>query len=185
MASSYIARMIRASKLEPALYEEVEADRNANVQAAGVVVLASVAAGIGSIYHAGGQGFILAAIGALIGWFIWAALVYFIGAKMMPEPQTDASIAQLLRTTGFSSAPGIVRVVGIVPGIGFFFMWIGNIWMLVAMIIAVRQALDYKSTWRAIGVCFLGWVVEIVIIFVIGGIAGGAGVFTPQAHTIM
>lgn len=185
MASSFTTRMIRAAKLEPALYEEVEADRNATAQAAAVVVLASIAAGIGSIYYTGGAGFILTAIGALIGWFIWAALVYFIGAKVMPEPQTDASIAQLLRTTGFSSAPGIVRIVGIVPGFGFIFMWIGNIWMLVAMIIAVRQALDYRSTWRAIGVCILGWIVQVVIIYLIGGIAGGAGVVAPQAHAVM
>lgn len=180
MATGFVQRMIRAAKLDPAIYEEVEADRGATAQAALVVILASIAAGIGAIYYTGGRGFILTAIAALIGWVIWAALIYLIGAKMLPEPQTKSDIGELLRTIGFSSSPGIIRILGIIPGIGFIFMWIGNIWMLVAMIIAVRQALDYNSTWRAIGVCIIGWIVQLAILFLIGGLVGGAGTVAPQ-----
>ena len=35
--------------------------------------------------------------------------------------------------------------------------------MLVATVIAVRQALDYTSTARAIGVCVIGWLVQALI----------------------
>ena len=31
------------------------------------------------------------------------------------------------------------------------------------MVIAISQALDYKSTWRAVGVCIIGWIVQTVI----------------------
>ena len=41
-------RMMRAARLEPDLYEEVEADKSAMGQAMTVVVLASLAAGIGT-----------------------------------------------------------------------------------------------------------------------------------------
>ncbi|HET7570418.1 MAG TPA: YIP1 family protein [Gammaproteobacteria bacterium] len=180
MATGFIQRMVRAARLDPALYEEVEADRGATAQAAAVVVLASIAAGIGGIYYAGGAGFIFTAIAALIGWVIWAGLVYLIGAKLLPEPQTRADMGQLLRTIGFSSSPGLIRVLGIIPGIGFIFMAIGNIWMLIAMVIGVRQALDYNSTWRAVGVCFLGWIVQLVVMFLLGGLVGGAAPVAPQ-----
>lgn len=178
--ASFTQRMIGAAKLDPAIYEEVEADKSATAQAAGVVVLASIAAGIGAIYYAGGSGFILTAIGALIGWAIWAGLIYLIGAKLLPEPQTKADMGQLLRTIGFSSSPGLIRVLGIIPGIGFIFMWIGNVWMLVAMVIATRQALDYRSTWRALGVCAIGWIIQIIVMFLIGGLVGGGAPVTPQ-----
>ena len=162
--SSFTDRMIRAAKLDVNLYEEVEADQGAMGQAMAVVVLASVAAGIGSISVAGIRGIILGTISALVGWFIWAFLTYIIGTKLLPEPQTKADYGELLRTIGFSSSPGIIRVIGIIPGLSWVISLIAGIWMLVAMVIAVRQALDYQSTLRAVGVCFIGWLVQVLVL---------------------
>lgn len=159
----FISRMIRAAKLDVQLYEEVEADRTAMGQAIGVVVLSSVAAGIGSSGVFGLRGMFAGAIASLVGWFIWAYLTYFIGTKLLPEPQTQADHGELLRTIGFSSSPGLIRVFGIVPAFAGILFLVAGIWMLVAMVIAVRQALDYKSTMRAVGVCLIGWIVQGVI----------------------
>ena len=158
--SSFTDRMVRAAKLDVNLYEEVEADQQAMGQAMAVVVLASLAAGIGSIGTTGIGGLILGTVGALIGWFIWAYLTYFIGTKLLPEPQTESDPGELLRTIGFSSSPGLIRVIGIIPGLSNIVFLIASIWMLIAMVIAVRQALDYQSTFRAIGVCIIGWIVQ-------------------------
>ena len=167
--------MIRAAKLDVTLYEEVEADKGAMGQAMGVVVLSSVAAGIGIIGTTGIKGLVLGTIVALVGWFIWAFLTYYIGTRLLSEPQTKADYGELLRTIGFSSSPGVLRVLGIIPMLGSILSFICGIWMLVAMVIAVRQALDYKSTWRAVGVCLIGWIVQIVIFGIFFGLAGGFG----------
>ena len=169
----FVDRMIRAAKLDINLYEEVEADKGAMGQAMGVVILSSVAAGIGTIGTAGIKGLVLGTIVALAGWFVWAFLTYYIGTKLLPEPQTKADYGELLRTIGFSSSPGVLRVLGIIPMLGNILNLIIGIWMLVAMIIAVRQALDYKSTWRAVGVCLIGWIVQIVIFTVFYSLLGG------------
>ncbi len=165
--ASLIDRMVRASKLDINLYEEVEADKSSMGQASTVVVLSSVASGIGTIGILGIQGLVIGTIAALIGWLVWAYLTYLIGTKLLPEPQTKADVGELLRTIGFSSAPGVLRIFGFIPLIGAIVTFVAGIWMLVAMIIAVRQALDYKSTWRAIGVCVIGFVIYLVIIAVI------------------
>jgi hypothetical protein len=170
--ASLIDRMVRASKLDVNLYEEVEADKGSMGQAITVVVLSSVASGIGTIGIMGLQGLIVGTISALLGWFVWAYLTYFIGTKLLPEPQTKADVGELLRTIGFSSAPGVLRIFGFIPLIGVIISFVAGIWMLVAMIIAVRQALDYKSTWRAIGVCVIGFVIYLVIIAVIFSVLG-------------
>ncbi|MDN5873584.1 MAG: YIP1 family protein [Salinisphaera sp.] len=163
--------MIGAAKLQPAIYEEVEADKGALGQAAGVVVLAAIAAGIGVL--GGGFGlFIGTIIAALVGWVVWAVITWVIGTKLLPEPQTEADIAQMLRTIGFSASPGLLRVFGIIPVIGWLVVIIANIWMLIAMIIGVRQALDYKSTGRAVAVCIIGFIVEIIIMAVIFSLLG-------------
>jgi hypothetical protein len=160
---SYINRIIRAAKLDVNLYEEVEADKGAMSQAMGVVVLSSVAAGIGSIGSVGFKGIIVGTISALIGWFIWAYLTYFIGTKLLPEPQTKSDVGELLRTIGFSSSPGLIRILGIIPGLTTIVLFVASIWMLVAFVIAVRQALDYQSTLRAVGVCIIGWIIQVMI----------------------
>ena len=162
--STFIERMIGAARLDSGTYEEVEHDSGAMGQAAGVVVLSSVAAGFGSIAYAGvGTGLIVGTLAALIGWVLWAFLTWVIGTKLLPEKSTEADIGQLLRTVGFASAPGILRVLGIIPGIGGLILLACNIWMLAAMVVGVRQALDYTSTWRAVAVCVIGWLVLILL----------------------
>jgi hypothetical protein len=112
---------------------------------------------------------------ALVGWFIWAFLTYYIGTRLLPEPQTKADLGELLRTIGFSSSPGVIRVLGFIPFLGVIIMFAASIWMLVAMIIAIRQALDYQSTWRAAGVCLIGWIAQMVLFGVVFAILGSTG----------
>ena len=166
-------RIFRAARLDVDLYEEVEADKSALGQAMSVVVLSSMAAGIGSTSKAGLFGMLMMVLVSLVGWYIWAYLTYLIGTKLLPEPQTKADHGELLRTIGFSSSPGLIRVLGIIPGMQSIVFPIAAIWMLVAMVIAVRQALDYSSTLRAIGVCLIGWVIQVVLFVLLFSILGG------------
>lgn len=173
--ASFTDRIIRAAKLDVNVYEEVEADRGALGQAMGVVVLSSIAAGIGSFERAGVGGIITGTIAALIAWYVWAYITYFVGTRFLPEPQTQADHGELLRTIGFSSSPGLIRVLGIIPGLAVVVFFVASVWMLVAMVIAVRQALDYQSTLRAVGVCVIGWVVQLLILLLLFAIFGGLG----------
>tara|TARA_B110000971_G_C19954330_1_gene474912 strand:+ start:395 stop:907 length:513 start_codon:yes stop_codon:yes gene_type:complete len=166
MNNQYLSRIIKACKLDANLYEEVEADKSATFQAAGVVVLSSLAAGVGAL-SLGTSNFLIAPLLSLVSWFVWAYLVYFIGAKIFPESTTEADHGQLLRTIGFSSAPGLIRVFGIIPNLTSVVFIIASIWMLVAMVIAVRQALDYKSTWRSVGVVVTAFFIQSIILITI------------------
>ena len=171
---SLVNRALRAAKLDASLYEEVEADQAALGQAMTVVVVSSVCAGIGSAAQGGLVGLLLGAVAALIAWYIWAYLTYFIGTRLLPEAQTSANVGELLRTTGFSSSPGVLRILGIIPGLMTIAFVVSSIWMLVAMIVAVRQALDYTSTGRAVGVCLIGWLVMMAIFTILAVLAAPA-----------
>ena len=165
--ANLVDRMVRAARLDASLYEEVEGDAGAMGQATTVVLLASIAGGIGTISETGVAGLIGGAIGSLIGWYIWAFLTYYIGTKWLPEPTTHADTGQMLRTLGFASAPGVLRLAGVIPGVGVVALIVAPIWMLCAMVVAVRQALDYTSTARAIGVCLIGFVVQLLVNFAV------------------
>lgn len=171
--NTFVQRMIRAAKLDVALFNEVEADKSSMGQAMGVVVLSSVAAGIGTATAQGFTGIILGTVFALIGWYVWAFLTYFIGTRLLPEARTQADHGELLRTIGFSSSPGLIRILGIIPFLRGIVFFIAGIWMLVAMVIAVRQALDYTSTLRAVGVCLIGWLIQMLLIALVISMFGG------------
>lgn len=157
-------RMMRAARLDAAVYEEVEADQTLTREAMTVVVISAVAAGIGGTTRGGLLGLVVLSVVALIGWYVWAYATYYIGTRLLPQPQTQADVGQMLRVIGFASSPGLVRGLGIIPGLTALAFAIGNIWMLVAMVVAVRQALDYTSTLRALAVVGIGWIVYAVIL---------------------
>lgn len=160
----FFEKMIRAAKLDINLYEEVEADKSALFESMMVVVIASVAAGIGVIWKAGLSGLITGTLTALIGWLIWSYITFIVGTKLLPTPATKTDYGELLRTIGFSSSPGLIRVIGIIPGLSGIVFFISGIWMLITMVVAVRQALDYTSTLRAIGVCIIGWIIQAIVL---------------------
>jgi hypothetical protein len=169
--TTFPRRLLGAAVLDRRIYEEVEADGRATGQAVGVVLLASVAGGIGLLGFGvppSSQALVSGIVAALVAWIAWASLTYLIGTKLLPEPQTQADFGQLLRTIAFASAPGLLRLLGVIPFIGLTVYAIASIWMLIAMIVAVRQALDYKSTGRAVGVCLVGWALSLVVAAIIG-----------------
>jgi hypothetical protein len=126
--------LIRAAKLDAHLYEEVEADKGAMGQAMAVVVFSSIAGGVAYTASAGLGGILIGTIAALVAWYIWAFLTYLIGTKLLPEPQTKADVGELLRTIGFSSSPGLIRVLGIIPFLRGPVFLVAGVWMLVAMV---------------------------------------------------
>ncbi len=169
--ATFMGRILRAAKLDVNLYEEVEADTGGTRQAMAVVALGSVAAGVG----AGGAGLgvmLMVVVAALIGWFVLAYLTYWIGTRWLPEPQTSATHGELLRTIGFANSPSILRVLGVIPGLRDIVFMVTGIWVLGATVIAVRQALDYRGTLRAVGVCALGWLIQGILLAIVLALLG-------------
>jgi hypothetical protein len=168
-SNTFLQRLIGAAALDAAIYEEVEGDQSATGQAMAVVVLSSIAAGIGA--RGFGSSFSSVAffgVVALLAWATWALVMFEIGGRLMPEPQTRTSTGEMLRTLGFAATPGLASVLGAVPGVTtrvFVLVWI---WMLAAMVVAVRQALDYRSTGKAVAVCLLGGILAAAIALVLG-----------------
>jgi hypothetical protein len=162
---TFVGRVIGAARLDPRVFEEIEADPSATMQALAVVVLAAVATGVGRGEHGMAIG---VALRALVMWVIWAGLSYAVGVYLIPEPQTSADLGQMLRTIGFAASPGILRLFRFVPLLGPLLSFVVGIWMVVAMVIAIRQALDYTSLGRAGVVCLIAWFVSMLMGVVIG-----------------
>jgi hypothetical protein len=159
MINLFINRVFRAIKIDIDLYEEVEKDKNATIQAGVVVVLSSLAAGIGAL-QMGVTNFLLAPAMSLLSWYVWAYIIHFVGVKLFGGSKTKSTHGELLRTIGFSSAPGLIRVFGLTPDL-MTVTFIGSaFWMLACMVVAVKSALDYESLWKAFGVVIIAWLFQ-------------------------
>ena len=165
--SLLVSRVIRAMKLKMEVFDEVEGDTRATGQSLIIITLSSIAAGIGSYDVNSAAEVVINSAAALAGWFVWAFLTLFIGTRLMPEPQTQADYGQMIRTIGFASSPGLLRIFGFIPYLGPALFILAQIWMLLAMIVAIKQALDYTSRIRAVLVSVFGWILQIAIISII------------------
>ncbi len=163
--SDFGRRALGAARLDPAIYEEVEHDTGANAQALVIVLLSGVAAAVGggvAPFHP--AALVAAVIVAILGWVVWAGLCLVIGTRFFPEAETRSDMGELLRVLGFAAVPGVVQVLGIVAPFRTPIVTLTQVWMILSMVVAVRQALDYTSTLRALGVCVTGWLVQVAVV---------------------
>jgi hypothetical protein len=171
-------RVVGALKLEPRAFEDVERDTTAISQAVGVIALAAVSSGIGNVWYGGIAGIVLGVITSLIGYVLWAVVVWLVGTKVMPDPGTNADFQQTFRVLGFAAAPGVLGVVTIIPILGWLLMFLIWMWSIAAMVVAVKEVLDYTDTFKAVIVVIIGFVVNLVVTMILGAMFVGTALLT-------
>ncbi len=151
--SSFVQRVLGAATFRVPIYEEVEHDRGATGQAAGVVGLVAVASALGGLFEGVG-GPVAGVLGAYLGWGLWSGTCYLVGVQLF---EGTADWGELLRTIGFAQAPGVLLVLGLVPIVGDALHVVVLIWMIGTVLVAIRQALDF-TTGRALATALAGFV---------------------------
>ena len=158
-----LGRMLGAVRLDAATYEEVEADSKATIQALIIVVVVTIASVVGEMLG-GGDDFelvnalVIGVIRGVVSWAIWALITWIVGTTILNTEATEADWGQLARCTGFAQTPGIINVFSFVPAVGGLISVAAFVWTFVAMLVAVRQSLDYTSTWRAFTVILIAFI---------------------------
>ena len=172
-----IGRMLGAALLRVDTYEEVERDGRATLQALGIVILVTIASVVGSLLSGDDLEVVNAVIVGIVrgvaSWALWALVTWIIGATICKTEHTEADWGQLARCTGFAQTPGILNVLSFIPVVGGLIWLAAAIWSLAAMVVGVRQALDYTSTCRAIIVILLALIpvaiMNLIVVFLTGG----------------
>jgi hypothetical protein len=170
----FLYRMMGAAMLDASMYEGIEADRSVTGQAVIVVLLSSLAAGIGAggWYGSRPQIFAAFAVIALVTWLAWAVLMFQIGTRMLPGPETATTLGELLRTIGFAASPGVLQVFAVFPAMAVPVFTVAWVWMFAAMVVGVQHALDYASAWRALAVCAIAATLAVLVAVVTGVLFG-------------
>ncbi len=159
--------MLGAARLRSDTFEELEHDRGATVQAMFVVLIVATASFVGGVF-AGGEidvvgGLIYGAAEGIVSWVLWALFTWVIGTNLLETDETSADWGELARGTGFAQTPSLLNVLIAVPLVGLYITWIGQVWRFAAMMVAVRQCLNYRSTVRAFFVILLSFVPVLIL----------------------
>ena len=159
-------RMLGAARLDPDTFEDVEHDSSATWQAVLVVILVSIAGGIGGVLAGDGdivRGVLFGVIRGVILWSVWALAAMLIGTTILKTAATHANWGQVARGTGFAQTPGLLSILVFIPIAGGIITFAALIWQLAAMVISFRQTLDYDSTWRAFFVVVLSFIPVLIV----------------------
>ena len=162
----YFNRFSRAAKLDAEFYREIAANPKMLNQAWITVLLYCMLSSWGSFGRIGAVGSHIAMITTLIGWYIWAFFTYFVATRFLlgtPAEIKRGDRKTVFRVMGFATAPGVIRLLGIIPGLGIVVFVVASIWMIVASTLAVKQALDIENTARAAGACIIGWIISALV----------------------
>jgi hypothetical protein len=174
--SVFLRRIAGALMLDAGIYEDIEADTTALWQSVTVVILSSLSAGFGAtgLYDTPAtlRFFAIGSVLALLAWVSWSLIILQVGRRILPTASTRVDAGQLLRTIGFAASPGLIQIFAVLPGMVTPVFTIASAWTLAATVIAVRHALDYTSTFRALAVCALGWILTLVFVIGIGMLIG-------------
>ena len=158
--SRFLDRLYRAARLDPNVYEEVAADTKAMFQSMMAVFIYSAASAYGIFGRAGVPGINFGMLATIFGWYIWAFSTYFVGARLLPDSQISVDRKAVLRALGFASSPGLIRLLGLIPDMAGAAFVVSSIWMVAAAVVAIRQVLNFKSVYRAAGVCIIAWIIS-------------------------
>ncbi len=159
-------RMLGTARLNTQTIEDIERDGSATIQALIVVIIVALASGVGELLSGDTDivsALVLGVIRGVVSWAIWALIAMFVGTKILKTEQTEADWGQLARGTGFAQTPGILNVLSFVPVVGNAIVVAAFVWRFAAMMIAVRQCLDYTSTLRAFFVILISFIPVVII----------------------
>ena len=172
--ASFGERVVGAMKLDPNTFEEIERDETAMGQAVGVIALAAVSTGIGWIFYGGVTGIVKGVILQLIGYGVWAGIVWIVGTKVMPDPETKADFVETFRVVAFAAAPGVLGIVTIIPILGWLLSMVLWLWAIAAMVVAVKSVLDYSNIGKAVIVVVIGFIINICVTFMLSAMMWGS-----------
>ena len=165
-----LARMLGAASLNPDTFEDVEHDSGATWQAVLVVLIVSIAGAVGGVLAGDGEilkGVAFGAVRGVVSWAVWAGVAMLVGTTILKTPATHADWGQVARGTGFAQTPGILSILFFIPVAGGILSFAVFLWQVAAMIISLRQTLDYDSLWRAFFVVVIAFIPVIVINLII------------------
>ena len=159
MFGEFLNIIFKSIKLDKSLYTDSRNFGEASIYFAGLIMILDGVAGAVAANTVIKTAIGLSGLTAILTWFIWAILIYVLGVKIFPDKQTKVSFKKVLTAVGFAHAPGLLRVFAGTPELMIPIIFITQFWIFAALIISIRQILNFKSNLKSFGIVFLSFLI--------------------------
>ena len=174
MFDDFLYNFYRSVKLDKNLYKDRKIFENLSLFFSGLLIIISGFAGLYAqntfiisleetygINNISTPGFFTVVFSSILGWIIWASLIYIVGAKLFSEVNTKANFKNILIAVGYGHAPAIFRFFAVLPELLIPIVIITQIWILLSIAIGIKEALNFGSNFKSIGVVFAVFLIMI------------------------
>ena len=152
----YLSKVIiRSIRLDKSLYKDPNTFGELSLYYAGLIMVLDGIAGAIALSTLYKTNIIFSGVTALLSWMVWGILIYVIGIKLFPDPSTNTSFKKILITVGFAHAPGLFRFFVFMPSLVVPIVFLTQFWIFAALIIGVRETLNFKSNFKSAGVVII------------------------------
>ena len=155
--------IFRSIKLDKSLYKDPNTFGDLSLYYAGLnMVLDGVAGAIalGTLYK---TNIIFSGVTALLSWLVWGALIYVIGIKLFPDPDTNTNFRKIMITVGLAHAPGLFRFFVFEPSLVVPIVFLTQFWIFASLIIGIRETLNFKSNFKSAGVIIIAFLIISIV----------------------
>ena len=159
MFGEFLNIIFKSIKLDKSLYTDSRNFGEASIYFAGLIMILDGVAGAVAANTVIKTAIGLSGLTAILTWFIWAILIYVLGVKIFPDKQTKVSFKKVLTVVGFAHAPGLLRFFAVTPELMIPIIFITQFWIFAALIISIRQILNFKSNLKSFGIIFLSFLI--------------------------
>ena len=150
-------RMQRAIMLDQTLFDEIVADPSIQGQSVWVVAIFAMTTAFGTFSMISGTAVNIGLITTIITWYIWAFSVFYVGTRILGPMSEGSDRKTIMRVVAFASAPGVIRLLGVIPKITMIILAISSIWILIAAVMGLKKVFVQATTAKITMVCVGSW----------------------------
>jgi len=156
-------RMIRAAKLDQTFYDEIINDPASQGHSVWVVALLAMATGYGMFSRAGGTAVNVGLAVTFFSWYVWAFTIYFTSNHLFGATPSRMDRKTVLRVMAFASAPGILRIFGVIPNMSVLVFLGTSAWTILAGAIGIKKVYQLTHMGKALILCAATWLVVLFV----------------------
>ena len=159
MFAQFLSIVFSSIKLDRSLYSDNKFFGEAGIYFAGLIMILD-----GVVGAVAANSFVKTSIGisgltAIFTWLIWAIFIYVIGVKLFSDKESKVTFRKILIAVGYAHAPGLLRFFAVVPEFVVPIIFLTQFWIFASLIIATKQVLNLKSSFKAFGIVFLSFLI--------------------------
>ena len=159
MFAAFLNIIVKSLKLDRSLYRESKYFGEAAIYFAGLIMILDGVAGAVAANSIVKTSIGISGLTAILTWLVWAIFIYVVGVKLFSDKESKVTFKKILVAVGYAHSPGLLRFFAVTPEFVIPIIFLTQFWIFASLIIATKQVLNLKSSFKAFGIVFLSFLI--------------------------